>query len=149
MTRPPRDPGLPVITNRQKIKIGIQGLIITLGPLLVYLLNLQRGVSLEESRTIGFMTLALVQLLHVINVRRKNGLGLDMSIFKNGFLLGAFLLTAGLQLVAVYTPFMQKVLHTVPLSPGMWLWILAGVLGPVLVLQIAAAIGNITKNPSR
>lgn len=147
MTRPPRDPSKSIITNHHKMRIAFQGVILTLGPLFAYLLTLNNGFTLLESRTAGFMTLALVQLLHVFNVRRKNGLGFDSTIFQNAYLWGAFLLTLALQFFAVYTPFMQTILHTTAISPRMWLVVLGGSLGPIVLLQIIAGVRVLIGKP--
>ena len=147
MTRAPRDPGKPIITNRHKLRIGFQGAVITMGPLFAYLITLNSGYTLLESRTIGFMTLALVQLFHVFNVRRKNGLGFDGTLFRNAYLWGALVLTIGLQLFAVYTPFMQIILHTTALSPGMWLVVLGGTLIPIILLQLLAGFRVLLGKP--
>lgn len=147
MTRPPRDPGKSIITNQHKMRIAFQGVILTLGPLFAYLLTLNNGFTLLESRTVGFMTLALVQLLHVFNVRRKNGLGFDITIFQNAYLWGAFLFTLALQFFAVYTPFMQKILHTTAISSRMWLLVLGGSLGPIVLLQIIAGVRVLIGKP--
>ncbi|MGM0653523.1 MAG: cation transporting ATPase C-terminal domain-containing protein, partial [Bacillota bacterium] len=147
MTRPPRDPGKSIITNRHKMRIAFQGVILTVGPLFAYLLTLNNGFTLLESRTVGFMTLALVQLLHVFNVRRKNGLGFDSTIFQNADLWGAILFTLALQFFAVYTPFMQTILRTTAISPRMWLVVLGGSLGPLVLLQIIAGVRLLIGKP--
>jgi len=140
MKRVPRTRTEPLITKSYKFKIIVQGLIITIGPIFVYLLSLERGFALEESRTIGFMTLALVQLFHIFNVRKKNGLGFDKSLFRNGYLWGAFVITFSLQLAAVYMPGLQTILHTLPLTLEMWSYVAAGTLGPLFALQLSAAV---------
>ena len=147
MKRPPRDPGKPIISNSYKARIFWQGFVIVLGPLFVYLATMNMDFSLEESRTIGFMALALVQLFHVFNVRRKNGIGFDLSVFKTPYLWGAFFITLGLQMVAVYVPLMQKILKTVPLTGTMWLYVLAGAVAPIVVIQLIAAILIMLKKP--
>jgi Ca2+-transporting ATPase len=134
MNKPPRDPDKAILTNKFKIKIGIQGLILTLGPLLTYMYSLNI-FNLTESRTIGFMALAFVQLLHVFNVRRKNGLGIDKTLLKNKYLWGAIVITVILQLIAVYTPFLQRIIHTTNLTLNMWYIVMLGAIGPVLLIQ--------------
>lgn len=140
MAEPPRNPEEAILNNRFKLKIGLQGLLITAGPLFAYLYALQGGFSGIESRTIAFMSLALVQLFHVFNTRKENGLGFDTSIFKNRFLWGAFFLTIGLQLFAVYTPLLQTILKTTAVSADMWIVILLGSILPVVLLQVIALI---------
>ncbi len=141
MDNPPRDPGKVIMTNKFKIKIGLQGLVITFGPLLAYMYALNNFSTLE-SRTIGFMTIAFVQLFHVFNVRRENGLGFDRTLLQNKYLWGAIVLTIGLQLLAVYTPFLQNIIHTVALQPKMWYIVLVGSIVPVALLQLYSYVKN-------
>jgi len=135
MDKKPRDPDRAILSNKFKIKIGIQGMILTMGPLITYMYALNH-FNLTESRTIGFMTLAFVQLFHVFNVRRKNGLGFDKSLLVNKYLWGAIAITTILQLIAVYLPFLQNIIHTTKLTINMWYIVLIGSLGPLLVIQI-------------
>ncbi len=140
MEKQPRNPKAPIITNRYKLIIGFQGLVIATGPMISYLLALHRGVEIDIARTIGFMTLAMVHLLQVFNVRRKNGLGYDKTFIKNPYLIGALALTFTLQLIAVYTPIIQKILQTTALSYNMWGYVLLGAVVPNIVLQIIGII---------
>ncbi|MDZ7672527.1 MAG: cation-translocating P-type ATPase [Halanaerobiales bacterium] len=141
MDKPPRDPAKAIMTNKFKLKIGLQGLVITFGPLLAYMYALNNFSTLE-SRTIGFMTIAFVQLFHVFNVRRENGLGFDRTLLQNKYLWGAIVLTIGLQLLAVYTPFLQNIIHTVALQPKMWYIVLIGSIAPVAILQLYSYVKN-------
>ena len=43
-----------------------------------------------------------------------------MNPFSNKFLFGATMVVISLQMFAVYNPFMQKILHTTPLSLSEW-----------------------------
>lgn len=138
MEKHPRDPNAPIITNKYKFLIGFQGLIIATGPLIAYLISLNSGVAISEARTIGFMTLAMVHLLQVFNVRRKNGLGYDKTFLQNPYLIGALVLTLVLQIIAVYVPVLQIVLKTTPLSYNMWIYILIGAVIPNILLQVIA-----------
>jgi Ca2+-transporting ATPase len=138
MGQPPRDPDEALLSNRFKLKIGLHGLAITAGPLFAYLYSLQTGFLETESRTIAFMSLALIQLFHVFNARKENGLGFDKSMFKNRFLWGAFFLTIALQLLAVYTPLLRTVLKTAFVSVDMWMIILLGSIMPIVLVQIAS-----------
>ncbi len=51
---------------------------------------------------------------------KQSGFGLDKSFFKNKPLIGALILSMGLQLSAVYLPFMNELLGTSPLQAGTW-----------------------------
>ncbi len=145
MKKPPRDPDKAIMTNKFKLKIGLQGLIITMGPLFTYIYALN-NFSTIESRTIGFMTLAFVQLFHVFDVRREDGLGFDKTLMQNKYLWGAIVITILLQLIAVYTPFLQGIIHTVSLSLNMWYIVLIGSIIPVIVIQLYSYIRNKVKS---
>ena len=142
MQRKPRDPKSPIITNRYKVLISFQGFVISLGPLATYAFVLARDLELSQARTVGFMTLAMVHLLQVFNVRRKNGLGYDRNFIKNPYLIGALILTLSLQFVAVYVPGIQGILNTSALSIDLWLYIIIGAFVPNILLQVIAYIRN-------
>jgi Ca2+-transporting ATPase len=82
----------------------------------------------------------MVHLLQVFNVRRKNGLGYDRTIVRNPYMIGALVLTLALQLLAIYVPFLQRVLGTTALTPGMWVYVLLGASTPNVVLQMIAVV---------
>ncbi len=141
MNKPPRDPEKAILTKQFKMKIGIQGLIITMGPLITYMYALNHFNTIE-SRTIGFMTLAFVQLFHVFDVRRENGLGFDKTLRDNKYLWGAIVITILLQLIVVYTPFLQSVVHTVSLTLNMWYLVIIGSILPIIAIQSYSYLKN-------
>lgn len=142
MQNKPRNPKSSIITKRYKYLIVIQGFIIALGPLLAYVISLNQGFAVETARTIGFMTLAIVHLLQVFNVRRKNGLGIDKTFFKNPYLFVSIILTFTLQIIAVYATPLQRILRTTSLSFEMWGYVVIGALLPSLVLQLSSIVKN-------
>lgn len=137
MRYPPRDPGERILTRPFQWRILIQALILAAGTLGAYMYALQSFASVEVARTVAFLTLAFGQVIHVFNVRRVNAFGLERSILKNPYLIGALAITTVLQLVAVYVPFFNLVLRTVPPSPTMWLMVVLGSVIPALLIQVA------------
>ncbi len=57
-----------------------------------------------------------------------------MGWFSNKYLVGATLIVMALQVAALYTPIMQKVLRTVPLTLSEWLMIIL-VASSILVVE--------------
>jgi len=82
------------------------------------------------------MTLALAQVFHAFNARSQRRSAFDARLFTNGWLWGAVLVCLLLQLAAVYVPFLQTVLHTVPLTVTDWGVIAACSLLPVAVVEL-------------
>jgi P-type Ca2+ transporter type 2C len=76
-----------------------------------------------------FTTLTLSQLSHVMAIRSGNESLFRVGLLSNKPLLGAVVLTFALQLLAIYTPFLQRLLETEALA--------------LADLAIAVALGSI------
>ena len=141
MRRPPRDPEAAILSRRFLATIGGHGVVLTAVTLGVFLWALELrtpgvGEDVEGTAvTLAFMTLAMTQLTHVINARAFGPVLFSRRLLSNGWAWGAFALTVGLQLLAVYQPGLARVLHTVPLGPEDWLVVAAAAAVPVLVGQ--------------
>ena len=61
----------------------------------------------------------------------------DARLFTNGWLWAAMAGCVLLQLSAVYWPFLQRVLHTTPLSAADWGLVAGCTLAPVLAVELA------------
>ena len=134
MAQPPRHATEGLISRPFLVKIILSGLIIAVLAFLVFILVLGKSQSLPLAQTAAFTMMALSQLLHTFNVRHEKRFGFGRSLLKNKVLISALLISAGLQLLAVYAPFMNKVFHTVPLSAFEWLIIgIAGILSLALI----------------
>ena len=130
MARSPRDPGKPVITPTMWYEIGFIGVIMGIGTLLVMDWSLpgglihQPGGSLPYAHTMAFTTLVFYQLYNSFNARSERESAFR-GLFKNRWLWLAVLISALLQVLVIYTPFLQKPFGTVPLTANDWLVCLA------------------------
>lgn len=136
MNRPPRDPDQAILTNRFKLRILTQGVVLALGTLAGYIFTLNATGNLTMARTVAFVTLAAVQLFHVFNVRRGGIISLDRSLFSNPYIWGSIVIVLALQAIAVYLPFFNRVLDTVPLGIGGLTVAAVATLVSVLAIQI-------------
>ena len=88
----------------------------------VFVFEMTYRDDLEKALTLCMTTLAFSQWLNAWNCRSE-----DRSFFKNFFsnraLLGALVVVISLQLLAVYHPFLNGILHTKPLNAYEWLMI--------------------------
>ncbi|MEK7123212.1 MAG: cation transporting ATPase C-terminal domain-containing protein, partial [Patescibacteria group bacterium] len=80
--------------------------------------------------------LVLFQLFNAFNCRSEKVSIFRMNPFSNVWLLLGFLASLTLQLVAVYTPFMNTVLRTTPLALTEWMVIIPLALSVILVDEI-------------
>lgn len=76
--------------------------------------------DLAKAMTIALTVLAVFQWLNAWNCRYENESLFKTNPFSNLYLIGATVIVILLQLMAVYAPFMQQLLKTVPLSAYEW-----------------------------
>jgi Ca2+-transporting ATPase len=132
MTRPPRHPRESVFAHGMTWRIGINGTFIGLGTLLSFWIGLSMG-DLDLARTIAFNTLVFFQLFFVFTCRSEFHTILELGLLTNPYLVGAVLISASLQLLVDYTPLLQPIFHTVPLSGQHWALILGIASAPTVV----------------
>jgi len=78
-------------------------------------------MDLVKAQTMSLVVLAVFQWFNAWNCRSENKSIFTMNPFSNLFLVGAIIIVIVLQVLAVYTPFLQKILHTTPLGAYDWL----------------------------
>ncbi len=125
MKRPPRDPLTHVITRDMWVGIMLVGVVMGVGTLLVMDYCLPGGWiagtgDVPYAQTMAFTVLVIFQLFNVFNGRS----GYDSAfkdLFSNAWIWRAVALSALLQAVVLYVPFLQKAFGTVPLSLKDWI----------------------------
>lgn len=86
------------------------------------------------ARTLTLVTLAMFQWFNAFNCRSENKSIFTIGIFSNFWLIMASITVFLLQLLVLYTPFMQKIFRTVPLSLHHWGYAV-GVSCSVLIME--------------
>ncbi|MDO8664314.1 MAG: HAD-IC family P-type ATPase, partial [Candidatus Liptonbacteria bacterium] len=105
-------------------KLMAQRIFLMALPMAIGTLFLFRGYfedDLAKAWTISLTTLAVFQWFNAWNCRSESKSIFQMNPFSNKFLVGATAIVIFLQFVALHTPFLQKILHTTPLSLSEWL----------------------------
>ena len=89
----------------------------------LFLFNEYHAHDLAKAMTITLTVLAIFQWFNAWNCRSEDRSIFRTNPFSNMYLVGATFIVIGLQIMAVYAPFMHTILRTVPLS---WYdWVLA------------------------
>ncbi len=112
------------------------------GTLVLFSLYLDDGI--EKAWTISLTTLAVFQWFNAWNCRSDRESVFSAHPLSNVFLLLATALTVLLHLAAIYTPLMQAILRTVPLSLDDWLLIIPVALSIVFVEELRKAFARMT-----
>lgn len=116
MRRPPRPPGESLFSG------GLGAHVLWVGLLMggVCLAAQYWGISTgrDHWQTIVFTVLCLSQLGQALAIRSEKRLLAELGLFTNRPLLYAVGITVGLQLAVIYTPWLNRLFRTSPLSPG-------------------------------
>ena len=114
------------------LRMFTMALPMAIGTLYLFAQNYQTDLS--KAWTISLTTLAVFQWFNAWNCRSQIKSIFTSNPFSNKFLVGATGIVIALQLLAVYNPFFQKVLRTVPLSGKDW-GIIIGVAFSIIVIE--------------
>lgn len=77
--------------------------------------------SLDEARTVALTALVIFQWFNAWNCRSERTSVFKLNPFSNKFLLSTLAWVAILHMLALYTPLLNRILRTTPLSPGEFL----------------------------
>ncbi|MBU2028840.1 HAD-IC family P-type ATPase, partial [Patescibacteria group bacterium] len=116
------------------LRMFLMGLPMAIGTLILFSQNYQ--ADLHKAWTISLTTLAVFQWFNAWNCRSQIKSIFNSNPFSNKYLLGATGIVIALQLLAVYNPFFQKVLRTVPLNGKDWLIIIVVAFSVIIVEEI-------------
>ncbi len=134
MLRPPRSPKERILGRGSILLLALIGGYMGLATLWIfhrYLDGSEETVALAQ--TVAFTGLIMLEKMNVFNFRSLGEPLRVIGFFSNPWVLAAWGVTVGLQVCAVYVPFLQGVLHTVPLGWQDWALMLA-VAAPVFVV---------------
>lgn len=123
----------------------VQGVLLAASTLAAFIWTLNASGDLRHATTVAFLTLGFAQLFHVFNSRFETGSAFKQGMFSNRAIWAALGLTILLQLAAVYLPFLQTVLKTVPPTPPEWMVVIASSLTPALLVELYKV--NCTAHP--
>ena len=93
-------------------------------------------MDLVKAQTMSLVVLAVFQWFNAWNCRSENKSIFQMNPFSNKFLVGVTAIIVALQILAVYNPLLQKILHTVPLTMYDWFLAIAVALSIVIVEEL-------------
>jgi Ca2+-transporting ATPase len=109
MQKPPRRSDDALLSTAMRWQIAVVSVLMCVGTLLAY----RYGVKIDPDSTklatsMAFCTVVFFQLFNIFNCRSFEKSIFSVGIFGNPTLVGAVILAAILQLIAIYVPFMQE-----------------------------------------
>src|SRR2546427_2937696 len=121
MARSPRNPKEGVLSRDILFLIVVVAVILTVGTLGIFFWELAGQADVIRARTVAFTTLVFFELFLVFAIRSPRQTLWSVGPLSNPKLIVAVLASMALQLLVVYTPFLQGPFQTEPLTPRDWL----------------------------
>ena len=98
--------------------------------------------DIEVGRTMAFVSLGLLELVHSFNIKSEESI-FKVGLFENKYLLGAFILGALLQIVVVVIPSVAEVFKLVPLTQVQWMYTFGISILPLVIMEIQKVFNKI------
>lgn len=115
-------------------RIVIMAAVMAIGTLILFGKYYEENI--QKGWTISLTALAVFQWFNAWNCKSESKSVFRTNPFSNFYLAGATVIVVILQIFALHAPFMQKVLHTVPLSLREWGLIIAVAFSIIVVEEV-------------
>lgn len=140
MSRLPRNPKKNLFADGLWWKIMIEGAMLGMFTLLAFSIG-NRLYSVEVGRTMAFLTLGILELVHSFNIKSEESI-FKIGIFENKYLIGALVLGVILQVIVVVVSPLAHVFSLVPLTGIQWLYTILIAVAPIPIVEIQKAVNG-------
>ena len=141
MNKKPNDSKKSIFADGLWEKIIVEGFMIGILTLFAFSLG-NKLYGLEVGRTMAFISLSMLELTHSFNVRSEESL-FKAGLFKNKYLIGAFLIGTILQIGVVIIPKIADIFNVVPLNSKQWIYTTVISVLPLVIVEIQKKINTI------
>ena len=109
-----------IINKRLWVEMVVFGVLLTIGVLGIYWHNIPEGLA--EARAAAFMAIVIFELVRLLIIRADH----KTSIFSNGWLIVAVVVSVLLQVALVYIPFLANLFEIKHIDLFDWVYIVIG-----------------------
>ena len=134
MNRPPRNPRKSLFADGLWGKITTEGVMIGMLTLVAFSIG-NNLYSIEVGRTMAFLSLGILELVHSFNIKGEESI-FKTGLFENRYLVGAFVLGTLLQVVVVVISPLAQIFDVVPLNSVQWLMTVIISILPVVIVEL-------------
>ena len=142
MRRPPHDPNEQILSKWLILRIFITGIMICSFAYTLFLLAIKSGLSEEVARTIAVNMFVFGELFYLFSCRSLNRPVTKINFFSNKILRTGVLLMIGIQLLYTYSPFMNMLFGSAPISLMSWALIVSFSAIVMIVIELEKKIVN-------
>lgn len=140
MERKPRNSKESIFANGLWSKIISEGIMLGVLTLVAFTLG-TKLYGLEVGRTMAFVSLGLLELVHSFNIKTDESI-FKTGLFENKFLIGSFALGAILQVGVVVIPGLAKIFDLVPLNSTQWIYTVVISILPLVIMEIQKMLNS-------
>lgn len=133
MDKKPKEPKKGIFANGLWGNIFVEGMMIGILTLLAFSIG-NNKYGLEIARTMAFVCLGLLELVHSFNIKSDKSI-FKVGIFENRFLIGAFLLGTILQCGIVFVPMFTKIFKLAQLNIIQWVYCIIISILPIFIIE--------------
>lgn len=134
MDEKPRNPKKSIFADGLWGRIIVEGSMIGILNLLAFTIG-KSFYNLEVGRTMAFVSLGLLELVHSFNIRTDESI-FKTGLFQNKYLIMAFLGGAFLQTIVVVVPQFAEIFKLTNLTLEQWLYTIGISVTPILLMEI-------------
>ena len=147
MERKPRSAKESLFADGLWWKIITEGVMIGVLTLLSFTLG-TKLFNLEIGRTMAFVSLGLLELVHSFNIKSEESI-LRIGILDNKFLIGSFIVGMMLQVGVVAIPGLAKIFNLVTLDKSQWIYVVIISILPLFIIELQKMFNMKTKLKSK
>ena len=141
MERPPRKSNESIFAEGLWYRIFTEGIMI--GTLTLFAFSLgNRYYGVEVGRTMAFVSLGLLELVHSFNIKSEESI-FKTGIFENKYLIGSFFAGTILQTIVVVIPYLANIFKLVLLNKMQWIYIIGISFLPIIIIELQKKLNKI------
>ena len=140
MTRKPVDSKKGIFADGLWNKIIVEGIMLGMLTLVAFSIG-NKYYGLEVGRTMAFVALGVLELVHSFNIKSDESI-FKVGIFENKFLIASFMLGIFIQTIVVIIPYLANIFNLVPLNKIQWLITIGISILPIPIIEIQKKINE-------
>ena len=121
-------------------KIVVEGIMIGMLTLVAFSIG-NKFFGLEVGRTMAFLSMGLLELVHSFNIKSEQSI-FKIGILENKFLIGSFVLGTIIQVSVALIPALAEIFKLVPLNQTQWMITILISLLPIPIMEIQKKLND-------
>ena len=122
-------------------KIIVEGIMIGMLTLVAFSIG-NKYYSVEVGRTMAFVSIGILELVHSFNIKSEQSL-FKVGILENKFLIGSFILGVFVQTIVVIVPELANIFKLVPLNQVQWIITLIISILPIPIMEVQKKVNEV------